>query len=240
MQFIPIKTRKVLPPKDNLFDVLETYLPSLHEGDVLLITSKVLGIHQGRCVPVGSVAKDDLIRSEAEKYLDRDMTASYPIMLTIKHHTLIATSGIDESNANGHYVLWPERIQETAKEFWAYVRKIRHIEHLGIIITDSHSLPLRWGVLGVAIGYFGFKPTTDLRGRDDLFGRKLTMTRQNIPDALAAFGVYLMGEADECTPLLIVRGCELSYSDTTDGDVFWVEPKDDMYNKMLAVFDRQK
>ncbi len=240
MQFTPIKTRPLVPPKDDLYDVLDTSLPPLQEGDVLLVTSKVVAIHQGRCVPVTDVSdKDILIRQEAEKYLERDMTAQYPIMLTIKHHTLIATAGIDESNANGHYVLWPKDIQQTAQELWEYVRKIRNINDLGIIITDSHSLPLRWGVLGVAIGYFGFNPTTDLRGRPDIFGRPLTMTRQNIPDALAAWGVYLMGEADECTPLCLVRGLDLEFRDTTANDVFWVEPKDDMYKQMLAVFDQK-
>lgn len=239
MQFTPIKTRPLVPPKDDLYQVLDASLPPLQEGDVILVTSKIVAIHQGRCIPVSEVSnKDVLIRKEAEKYLERDMTAQYPIMLTIKHHTLIATAGIDESNANGHYVLWPEHIQETAEEIWQYVRKIRGIKNLGIIITDSHSLPLRWGVLGVAIGYFGFKPTTDLRGRPDIFGRPLTMTRQNIPDALAAFGVYLMGEADECTPLLLVRDLTLEYSETTENDQFWVEPKDDMYKQMLDVFEK--
>lgn len=240
MQFIPIKTRPLIPPKDDLYEVLNTSLPPLEEGDVLLITSKVVAIHQGRCVPHDQVAdKDALIRHEAEKYLERNQTAVYPIMLTIKHHTLIASAGIDESNANGYYVLWPERIQETAQELWAYIRKARGIKNLGVIITDSHSVPLRWGVLGISIGFFGFEPTIDLRGRQDLFGRKLTMTRQNVPDALAAFGVFLMGEANESTPLPLVRGFTLSFTDKEASQPFWVEPKDDMYHALLAVFDRK-
>lgn len=240
MEFTPIKTRKLLPPKDDLYEVLNESLPSLKEGDVLLITSKVLGVHQGRCVPVASVAnKDELIREEAERYVERDMKAQYPIMLTIKHHTLIATAGIDESNANGHYILWPKNIQQTAKELWEYVRSIRNITNLGIIITDSHSLPLRWGVLGVAIGYFGFNPTTDLRGKPDIFGRPLTMTRQNIPDAIAAFGVLLMGESSECTPLLLARGIPLiKFTEADTSKDFWVEPQDDMFKPLLDVFKK--
>src|SRR5205814_1858990 len=113
------------------------------------------------------------------------------------HHTLIASAGIDESNGNGYYILWPEQIQQVAKEIWEHVRKTKNIQNLGVIITDSHSLPLRWGVLGVAIGFFGFMPLTDLRGKMDIFGRSLIMTRQNIPDAIAGAGVYFMGEGDE-------------------------------------------
>jgi len=228
-----------MPPQDDLYEVLDTYMPSLQEGDVLLITSKVLGIHQGRCIPVGDITdKDELIRAEAESYIDRDMAAKYPIMLTIKHHTLIASAGIDESNANDHYVLWPEHIQQTAQEIWSHLRKTRGVKNLGIIITDSHSLPLRWGVLGVAIGFFGFEPLVDLRGKQDIFGRPLSMTQQNIPDAIAAFGVMLMGEANECTPLLLVRSLKIQFTEKDMSDTFWIEPKDDMFKPLLDVFKK--
>jgi F420-0:gamma-glutamyl ligase len=241
MEFTPIKTRKLLPPKDDLYQVLNESLPPLQEGDVLLITSKVVGIHQGRSMPIASIKdKDVLIRQEAERYIECDTKAQYPIMLTIKHHTLIASAGIDESNANGHYLLWPENIQQTAKELWEYVRKVRNIKNLGIIITDSHSLPLRWGVLGVSIGYFGFEATTDLRGKPDIFGRPLTMTRQNIPDALAAFGVLLMGESSECTPLLLARGIPLiKFTGVDTSKDFWVDLKDDMFKPLLNVFNKK-
>ena len=67
MQFIPIKTRIVQPPKDDIYPVLDKYLPSLQEGDVLLITSKIISIHQGRCVKTDEVDnKDELIKKEAE------------------------------------------------------------------------------------------------------------------------------------------------------------------------------
>jgi dihydrofolate synthase / folylpolyglutamate synthase len=230
---------KFLPPKDDLFQVLDESLTDVQEGDIILVTSKVLAIHQGRCIPMSDVPdKDVLIRKEAEKYLERDRTAKYPIMLTLKHHTLIASAGIDESNANGHYIMWPDNIQQSAQELWNYIRAKHNIKNLGIIITDSHSLPLRWGVLGVAIGYFGFEPMIDLRGRLDIFGRPLAMTMQNVPDAIAAFGVLLMGESDECTPLLVARGMRVSFIEKDTSNKFWVEPKDDMYGQLLAIFDK--
>lgn len=221
--------------------MFDTYLPKLQEGDIVLITSKVVAIHQGRCILVSEVPdKDTLVRREAEKYLERDRTAKYPVMLTIKHHTLIASAGIDESNANGYYILWPEHIQRTAKEIWEYICHKHNIGKLGVIITDSRSLPLRWGVLGVAIGFWGFEPTIDLLGKEDIFGRKLTMTRQNIPDAIAALGVYLMGESNESTPLLLVREFpNIVYTGRDVSEQFWVEPKDDMYQEMLKTFNKK-
>ena len=161
-------------------------------------------------------------------------------MLTVKHHTVIASAGIDESNGNGYYVLWPTNIQSTARELWNYVRTIRNVKELGIIITDSHSLPLRWGVLGVTIGFFGFEPTTDLRGKPDIFGRPLAMTRQNVPDAIAGLGVLMMGEAAESTPFLVARGLDfVTYTDTDKSEDFWVEQKDDMFGKLLDVFKKK-
>lgn len=50
MKFIPVKTRRVLPPKDDIYPILDDFLPKLREGDIIFITSKILAIHQGRCV----------------------------------------------------------------------------------------------------------------------------------------------------------------------------------------------
>jgi len=65
------------------------------------------------------------------------------------------------------------------------------------------------------------------------------MTKQNVPDAIAGFGVFLMGEADETTPLLIARGILATFTDKDASKDFWVEPKDDMFQELLAVFDKK-
>src|SRR5436309_2021964 len=124
MQWIPIKTRTLIPPKDNLFDVFDESLTDLKEGDVVLVTSKVVAIHQGRCISISEVEnKDTLIKSESEHYTERDRSLPAPATLTIKHHTLVATAGIDESNGNGYYILWPEHIDAVTREIWNYLRK---------------------------------------------------------------------------------------------------------------------
>ncbi len=231
----------MLPPKDDLYEVFDESLPKLKEGDVVLVTSKVVAIHQGRCIPVSAVPnKDDLIKKEAESYIERDKTIKYPVMFTIKHHTLIASAGIDESNGNGYYILWPEHIDEAAKEIWSYLRKAHNVKKLGIIITDSHILPLRWGVTGISIGHYGFEPSVDRRGEKDVFGRKLTMTWQNIPDSIAAFGVMLMGEGGECTPLLVARGLPLTFTSRQTSQKFWADPREDIYKPLLNKFKKQK
>ena len=97
MKFIPIKTRAILPPEDDIYTVLDESLPLLREGDILFITSKVLAIHQGRCVKIKpGVHKECLIRREADRYAHSHLKTWKNLYLTIKDHTLIANARIDE------------------------------------------------------------------------------------------------------------------------------------------------
>jgi F420-0:gamma-glutamyl ligase len=123
MQFIPVKTSPLLPPKDDLFKVLDTYLSDIQQGDILFITSKIIAIHQGRCVPIDSIEKKELIRQEADHRVISDVVPGKDIYLTIKDNILIPSEGIDESNANGHYILRPENLKEITKQIYAYVVK---------------------------------------------------------------------------------------------------------------------
>src|ERR1051326_1723361 len=217
MKFIPIKTRKFQPPKDDILKELDKRLPKLREGDVLFITSKVLAIHQGRCIKIqdprhrqgfGGQAKykNQLIKKEAEGYLVPPKSAPHPYILTIKDYVLIPSAGIDESNGDGYYILWPKNTQRLLKQIWGRLRKKYNLKNFGIVATDSHTIPLRWGTQGISIGFYGFKPLQDFRGQKDLFGRKLKVTQANIVDALSAVAVLRMGEGNEQTPFLILRG----------------------------------
>ena len=207
LQFIPVKTRPLLPPKDDIYPVLDKYLPPLKEGDVIMVTSKILGIHQGRCVKIEKDTreeKDALIMREADYYIPRAQVP-HEYSLTIKDNTLVASAGIDKSNGNGYYVFWPTQTNKLLREVCVYLKKKYRLQKLAVIAIDSHSLPLRHGTTGVAMGFYGLKPVKDYRGRPDIFGRKLKVTRANVVDSLASFCNLLMGESDETTPFLIVR-----------------------------------
>src|SRR3954471_16973686 len=87
---IRVKTRPMLPPQDDLYAVMEASLPALQEGDVLVITSKIVAIHQGRCVTMDSVPdKEVLVEQEADAWIPR-ASSKYGITLAIKGGTLIA------------------------------------------------------------------------------------------------------------------------------------------------------
>ncbi len=200
----PIKTRPFLPPKDDLFALLAKI--NLKERSIIVVTSKIVSIWQGRCIKVGEVKdKDDLIRKEAELYLPREKVPKGWVMLTMKHSIMIPTAGIDESNANGYYILWPEKPFETAKKIYSFIKKEYKLKKFGVIISDSHTVPLRWGTMGIALSYWGFWPLRDYRGKKDIFGRKLKITQSNIADALATCAVLVMGEGKEQTPIAIIQ-----------------------------------
>ena len=238
MKCIKIPTRVLLPPKDDIFQVIDSYIPQLEEGDVLLITSKILAIHQGRCVKItGSISKDKLIIGEAERYIPRSRVPGKAALLTLKEHTLIPSAGIDESNGNGYYILWPKHTNRLLKIIATYLKKKCNITNLGVIATDSHTTPLRYGVLGISIGFFGLEPLYDYRGKPDIFGRELRHTKTNIVDALAAMGVLLMGEGDERVPMLIVRGATfVKFTNRNNYKQLVIPPEQDIYYPLLKVF----
>ena len=155
--------------------------------------------------------------------------------MTAKDHTLTPFAGIDRSNANGYYVLWPKSPHLEAKKIWSYLIKKFSLKQLGIIITDSFCLPFRWGHLGISIGFFGFNPLYSYQGQKDIFNRKLIRHNSNLVDALAALAVIHMGEGNEQTPLCLIR-CfnNLEFNQKDYSKSFYISPADDLYTPLLA------
>ncbi len=237
MRFISVRTRKLLPPKDDIYSVFRESLPRLREGDIVFITSKILAIHQGRSVKIGkNVNKRKLVLGEADAYVE-NRAPHWDFILTIKDSTLIPSSGVDESNGNGYYILWPRRTNSLLKEIRAYLKKKYKLKNLAVVATDSHTVPLRWGVSGISTGFYGLEPLRDQRGARDIFGRKLKYTRVNVPDALAAMAVLTMGEAGERTPIVILRGMRgIQFTDRPTWHKVTIPPRKDLYAPILKKF----
>lgn len=204
MNVTAIKTRIIEANSCTLTDLLDKSLTDVRENSVIAITSKIVALCEGNVASQNEYEKDELIEKEADLFIPKSQNP-YGVYLTIKNSMLIPSAGIDASNSNGYYVMWPKDPQASAKQCWDFIRKRFNIEHLGVIITDSTTTPLRWGVTGKSIAYCGFKPLDTKIGKPDLFGRILRETRINIADALAASAVLVMGEADEQTPIAILE-----------------------------------
>lgn len=233
MKITAVKTRKFLPPKDNLINLLDK-IKELKEDSVVAVTSKVVAIAEGRCVPFTDITKDKLAIKEADKYISRELSPGGGILHTIKNNMLIASAGVDESNGNNYYILWPKDPTRSAEEIWAYLKKRFKLQNLGVIITDSRLVPLRRGVVGIAIGYFGFKPIKDYRGKKDIFGREFKMETSNLPDSLAAAAVLVMGEGAEIQPIAVIEDCPgLEFTSITDNSLI-IEEKEDMFYPFLS------
>jgi F420-0:gamma-glutamyl ligase len=234
MHFFPIKTRPLLPPQDNIFDVLDQHMTDVREWDIIFITSKVLAIHQGRCIHADQIVKKDLIEQEADKRITTDVVPGRDIYLTIKNNILIPSAGIDESNSNDYLIMRPEDLSQLSKEIHTYICKRFDLTDIGIVITDSTTRPLKRWVVGIGIYSYGFYPLRDERWAKDIFDRELKITQINIIDALSAMAVYLMGEGNECQPIVIGR--EIPGIQYTHDDVYpqiEIPPQQDLYYPLL-------
>jgi F420-0:gamma-glutamyl ligase len=203
MKIKTIKTRKLHPPKDDLYEILDQAIKKINPKTIIVITSKIVAIAEGRCIKMDVVTdKDQLIAQESELYLPRD--AARWTMHTITNNLLSPAAGIDESNSEGYYILLPQDPQKSAQKIWKYLSKKHAITDFGLVLTDSRSVPLRRGIIGVSLAHFGFTALRDYRGTTDLFGRELKVSQSNIPDSLAAAAVLEMGEGSEQTPIAVI------------------------------------
>jgi dihydrofolate synthase / folylpolyglutamate synthase len=203
MKVSAVKTDKLVAGP-TLAEVLDRHLSDVPENSIVAITSKIVGICEGRVVPIGSVSKEELVKRESHYFLDPSLS-KFNMSFTITHSTLIPVAGIDESNGNGQYVLWPADPQKSANAVRAYLKNRFKLKNVGVVLTDSTARPLHYGTEGVAIGYSGFAPSNNYIGQPDLFGRPFKISISNILDALASAAVVVMGEGTEQTPIALVE-----------------------------------
>ena len=109
-----IKTH-IIEVGESIFSILDKDIPCLQEGSIVALTSKIISICQNRVIPItDTLSKRDLIKQECDAFLSPGHDNPYNVYLTITNNILIPTAGIDESNGNGHYILYPQDIQEVA------------------------------------------------------------------------------------------------------------------------------
>lgn len=182
----------------------------MKDESVIAITSKIVALAEGRVRTIATKEeKIALMEEESDQVLETKWT-----YLTVKDGQVYASAGIDESNVDtGLVVLLPKDSYGTAQTLRAKLLKHYGIANLGVIITDSRVLPLRQGALGVALGFAGFEGIRDYRGTEDLYGKKLKVSRANIADSLAVAAVVCMGEGKERTPLAIITEAPVEFTD---------------------------
>lgn len=238
MNIQPVKTAKITTGSHEIFGVLDAAIPGLTEKSVVVVTSKIVSLCEGRTVKIGEADKNDLILAESEWYIPTDMNP-LGVTLTITKNLLVPSAGIDESNGDGYYILWPEDPQKSAGMIRKYLADKFGLSDLGVLITDSRTTPLRWGVSGIALSYSGFSGLNDYIGKPDLFGRKMEMTMVNVADGLAAAAVVVMGETNEQTPIAVITDVDFVHFDKTkptqqELEVWQIPMEIDLYGPLLS------
>ena len=136
------------------------------------------------------------------------------VILAQVNDFLIANAGIDQSNAGiGKVVLLPKDLKKIGWKYWQELKKEFGLKDLGVIISDSRVQPLRKGTIGIAIATAGFEPIEDLIGHPDLFNRPMEITTRAIADDLASAAQFLLSEADQRTPVVIIRGSHVEFTE---------------------------
>lgn len=203
MNITSIRTHKITKEDTDIFKILDQYIPTLPNKSIVVVTSKILAILQGRIVPIKGTDKDELIKQESQWYLPRSENP-YNVSLTITRNTLIASAGIDESNGDGYYVLWPEDVQRVTNDIRRYLKKRFSLINVGVLVTDSKTTPMRWGVTALALSYSGFMPLKNYIDTPDIFGNFLHYTKMSVIDNLSCASALVMGEGSEQQPLAVV------------------------------------
>ena len=251
MQVIPIKTR-IITPEDNIIDVilkgLEDAGLELEDNDILAIAETPLGTTEGRIVDLTEVEPSKEAKDLAGKYemlpevaelvvqeADEILGGIPHVVLTIKNNTLMANAGVDKSNVPpGHASLLPIDSRASAERLRSEIKR-RLDKTVGVLVIDSRTQPLRLGNIGMALGVAGFYPVADDRGRKDLFGNEMRITRRAIADNLASACTAVMGESDESIPVAIIRNAPVEYVDQSFNSAeMWISPSECMY---MAIFD---
>lgn len=210
----------------------------VREGLVLAVTSKIVSLAENCLIPQNQMNKADLVRREADVFLGE---IGYGCFLTIKDGLFIASAGIDESNSvDGEYILYPKDPFASAQKLWRDLRQSWGLKNLGVLLTDSHTSPLRQGVTGICLSCWGFQPVRNMIGRNDLFGRELKMTKMNLADGLSAMAVMTMGEGAEQSPLALIHGAQLEFCESLDRKDLCMPLEQDLYFPLIGQFMKTK
>ena len=203
----------------------------VRDGDIVVITSKVVSKCEGRIVTATS--RDDVIdretvRDVASKRTPRGLTR----IVQTRHGLVLAAAGVDASNVeSGTVVLLPEDPDASARHLAHAIRAVTSAR-IAVVITDTMGRPWRMGVTDVAIGSAGLSVLDDYTGRIDSYGRTLEMTVVAVADEVAAATDLVKGKTADC-PVAVVRGLDSYVTDDLsigcgplirplDEDLFWL------------------
>ncbi len=200
----------------------------LENGDVLVVTQKIVSKAEGRLVAIDAsdpLSHKQLVEDEAVRIVRRRGDL---IITETKHGFVCANSGIDLSNVErGYAALLPIDSDKSARRIRDIISATLGVK-VGVIISDTFGRPWRKGLTDVAIGVAGVAGVVDLRGTPDSLGRIMQVTEVAVADELASAAELVMGKSSG-VPVAVVRGVEESWLRDSDISELVRPPQEDLF-----------
>ncbi len=242
ISIFPLRDFPLINPGDPLADIIvdELRKMDLKDRDIIVIAHTIVSKAENKVFDLETITpspfaleigkrqekdprKIEVILRESSEIIRMNDN----VLITATHHGFIcANSGIDKSNTPGETVIsLPDDPDSSARQIREVIKK-KLEKDVAIIISDTFGRPLRVGTVNFAIGLAGIAPLEDIRGKKDLFGYELKSTIIARVDEVAAAAGIVMGQADEGTPIIIVRGVEYSISNESARELIREPTKD--------------
>ncbi len=203
----PVPGLPEFAPGDDLAAAIAGAAPWLADGDVLVVTSKVVAKVEGRLVPVAPGEDREAVRQRAiDGETVRVVARRGPLRIVeTRHGWVVAAAGIDASNVAGDaLVLLPEDADASARRLRARLAELLGVD-VAVVVSDTFGRTWREGLTDVAVGAAGIAPLVDFRGAVDAHGNRLETTQVAVVDELAAAADLVKGKLAGL-PVAVVRG----------------------------------
>lgn len=241
----------LVEPGDDIARLISASLEAsgtkLQSGDVVVVAQKIISKAENRYVALGSVSPSSRalelagVCGKDPRFVELVLRESVAIVRCAKNVLIArnrrghvyANAGIDQSNIttseqDPRVLLLPEDADASARKLRASLQE-RWRADVAVIVNDSAGRPWRMGVTGIAIGCAGLLPLVSRIGDGDLFGKPLQITEIAVADELAAAASFLMGQADEALPAVLIRGARWTPADA--GTASLIRPREqDLFN----------
>ena len=232
LEVLPVRGIGDVTAGDDLAALITTAAPWLRDGDVLVVTSKIVSKAEGRLVdvpadgPEREAARQEILAGETRRVVAR---RGQTAIVQTHQGFVMAAAGIDASNVDKtHLVLLPADPDASARALRAALleRGLR----VGVIISDTMGRAWRMGLTDVALGAAGIVPLRDHKGEIDPYGNELQLTEMAVIDELAAAGELVKGKCDG-VPVAVVRGYPGAGETETPGAVVLLrDAESDMFS----------
>jgi coenzyme F420-0:L-glutamate ligase/coenzyme F420-1:gamma-L-glutamate ligase len=219
IEIIPVYGLPEFKKNDDLIEILTTILKNNSEtllnGDVVIITQKIISKIEDRAVDLKVTDINEVLKEESTQILRK---RGETVIARTRHGFICANAGIDKSNIDkGYALLLPVDPNKTANTIRIKIKAEFDLD-VAVIISDTFGRAWRKGQTNVAIGSSGIEPLTSYIGTTDSYGNDLMATEIAIIDELAGASELVMNKVDK-VPVAIIRGYKYKFSDKSTDEI---------------------